>query len=615
MKRLRTIAPLLALFFSASSAFAEKPEGSIDVRVSMPRPSTHYVHVEFRCDSIRSEILDFTLPVWTPGYYIVMDYAKNVMNFSARDGGGQPLDWQKISKSTWRVKSGNSDAVVVSYDVYAFAKSVIEVEGSVDDGQAFLSPTSLFMYVSGRLQHPVTVTVVPPHGWERISTGLEAAPNRPGTYFAPDFDVLYDSPILIGNQEVLRFEVRGIPHEFVGRSLGSFDRDRFVADLKAMVESAATIFGEIPYKHYTFMAVGPGRGGLEHLNSQAITFDGEKLNTPAEYKRVMSFISHEYFHHYNVKRARPIALGPFDYERENYTNMLWVAEGLTVYYEDQVLLRSGFYTPEEYLERLHSVIARLENGSGHRFMSATDSSFAAWSGYFNLNEHQLNTGISYYDKGCVLGTLLDFAIRHETKNRKSLDDVMRTLYQVFYKEKKRGFTDREFRQVCEDAAGTSLYEIFDLYASSTAEIDYKKYFARAGLEIDVQAREQPGAFIGAQTEERDRALVISRVEPDSPAAEAGLSKEDEILALDGVRTDGRKLTDLLKASKPGGKLRILLARRGRTREIDVVLGAKTERTFRITLMTSPNPLQAAIRKDWLGEPAGPPSRTDGSPDR
>ncbi len=615
MKRLRAIAPLLALFFSASFSFAEKPEGSMDLRVSMPRPSTHYVHVEFRCDSIRSEVLDFKLPVWTPGYYIVMDYARNVQNFSARDGAGQPLDWQKTSKSTWRVKSANTSPVVVSYDVYAFGKSVVEVEGSVDDDQAFLSPTSLFLYVAGRLQHPVTVTVVTPHGWERISTGLEAVPNRPGTYLAPDFDVLYDSPILIGNQEVLRFDVRGIPHEFVGRNLGSFDRDRFVADLKAMVESAAKIFGEIPYTHYTFMAVGPGRGGLEHLNSQAITFDGGKLNTPAEYKRVMSFISHEYFHHYNVKRIRPIALGPFDYERENYTNMLWVAEGLTVYYEDQVLLRSGFYTPKEYLERLHSVIVKLENGSGHRFMSATDSSFAAWSGYFNLNEHQLNTGISYYDKGCALGTLLDFAIRHESKNRKSLDDVMRNLYQVFYKEKKRGFTDREFRQVCEDTAGTSLYEIFDLYASSTAEIDYRKYFAWAGLEIDVEAREQAGAYLGALTEERDGALVISRVEPDSPAAEAGLMIQDEILAFDTVRVTGRNLNEILTSQKPGEKVRILIARRGRTREIEVAPAKKTERSFRITPMKTSDPLQAAIRKDWLREPSGQPSETSKPPGR
>lgn len=599
MKRLRLIAPLAAFLVSAPFASADQPVGTMAFTVSIERPATHYFHVELRCDSLAGEILDFKLPVWTPGYYMIMDYAKNVLGFRARDRAGRALDWERISKSTWRVKVEDSNTVVVSYDTYAFARSV--VESSLDDGQAFISPTSLFMYVSGRLRRPVTVTLAAPPEWQFVSTGLEPMEGRPRTFVAPDFDVLYDSPILVGNPEVLPFEVRGIPHEFVGRNLGRFDRPRFVADLKAMVESAANIFGELPYKHYVFLAIGPGGGGLEHLNSQVITFSGDRLSDPAEYKKVMSFISHEYFHHFNVKRIRPVALGPFDYDRENYTDMLWVSEGFTVYYEDRILLRSGFYKPDEYLERLRTIIAGFENDTGHRYTSVTESSFNAWSGYFGHNEHQMNTGVSYYDKGCALGALLDFAIRHETKNRKSLDDVMRTLYRTFYKEKKRGFTDREFRQVCEDAAGTSLYEIFDLYASSTAEIDYKKYFAWAGLEIDVEAREQPGAYLGAQTEERDGALVISRVEPDSPAAEAGLMIQDEVLAFDTVRVTGRKLNEILTSQKPGEKVRILIARRGRTREIDVAPAKKTERSFRITPMKSPDPLQAAVRKDWLGE--------------
>ena len=178
---------------------------------------------------------------------------------------------------------------------------------------------------------------------------------------------------------------------------------------------------------------------------------------------------------------------------------------------------------------------------------------------------------------------------------------MRTLYRTYYKEKKRGVTDGEFREVCERVAGAPLPEIFDVYVMTPADIDYARYFTRAGLEIDVQPRGQPGAALGAATEERDHALVITRIEPDSPASRAGLSKEDEILALDGARVDARKLADLLKTSKPGETVRILLARRGRTREVDVVLGAGTERTFRITPMKNPNRLQAAIRKGWLNE--------------
>lgn len=597
LKRPQLIASLAALLISAPFAFAGPPVGTMAFTVSIERPSTHYVHVEFQCDSVAGEILEFKLPAWTPGYYMIMDYAKNVIGFRARDGAGRPLDFEKTSKNTWTVYAEATNTVIVGYDVYAFAKSV--VESSVDDGQAFLSPASLFMSVSGRIGRPVAVTLVAPKEWQRVSTGLRPVEGNPRTFVAPNFDVLYDSPILVGNQEVLPFVVRGIPHEFVGRDLGSFDRPRFVADLKAMVESAAALFGELPYTHYVFLAIGPGGGGLEHLDSQVITFSGERLSDPAEYKKVMSFISHEYFHHFNVKRIRPVALGPFDYDRENYTDMLWVSEGFTVYYEDRILLRSGFYSTEEYLERLRVVLSRFENDTGHRYTSVTESSFNAWSGYFGHNEHQMNTGVSFYDKGCALAALLDLAIRHGTKNERSLDDVMRTLYRTFYKEKKRGFTDGEFREVCERIAGAPLPEIFDVYVKTPADIDYARYFARAGLEIDVQPREQPGAALGAGTEERDHALVITRIEPDSPASRAGLSTEDEVLAVDGARADGRKLADLLKTRKPGETVRILLARRGRTREVDVVLGARTERTFRITPMKSADPLQAAIRKDWL----------------
>src|SRR5664279_15376 len=207
LKRPQVIASLAALLMSAPFAFAGPPAGTTAFTVSIERPSTHYVHVELRCDSVAGEILEFKLPAWTPGYYMITDYAKNVLGFRARDGSGRPLDWEKTSKSTWRVTAEASTTVVVSYDVYAFAKSV--VESSVDDGQAFLSPAGLFMYVSGRIGRPVTVSLVAPKEWQRVSTGLTPAEGRPRTFVAPDFDVLYDSPILLGNQEVLPFEVRG----------------------------------------------------------------------------------------------------------------------------------------------------------------------------------------------------------------------------------------------------------------------------------------------------------------------------------------------------------------------------------------------------------------------
>ena len=591
-----------ALLLAARLAVAEAASPRMAFTVSMERPGAHYFHVELRCDGLTGETQDFKLPVWTPGYYMVMDYARNIFRFDARDGAGRPLRWEKTARNAWRVVTGKAETVVLRYDVYAFATSV--AESSLDDGQAFISPTSVFLYAAGRLDRQATVTIVPAPGW-RISTGLAPVPGRTNTFAATDFDVLYDSPILVGNQEILSFDVRGVRHEFVGRNLGTFDRTVFVADLAKMVESAVSLMGEMPYDRYVFIAIGPGGGGLEHLNSQAITFDGNGLKDPAEYRKVLRFLSHEYFHHYNVKRIRPVGFGPFDYDREPFTSLLWVSEGLTVYYEDLVLRRNGFHTEEQFLEQLRLVIAGVENSPGRGTMSATEASLDAFSGYFGRNEHQLNTAVSYYDKGCILGVLLDLAIRHESGNRMSLDDAMRALYRTYYKEKKRGFTDREFRDICESVAGAPLPQIFDVYAATPSEIDYRKYFEWAGLDIDLEPKVLPGARVGVLAKEQDGRLVVTRVEPESPASAAGLSLEDEILALDGVRANARRLDEALKARKPGDTLHVLVARRGTTRTFDVALGETTERTFRITPMKNPDPLQVAIRRDWLRGPGTP----------
>jgi predicted metalloprotease with PDZ domain len=359
------------------------------------------------------------------------------------------------------------------------------------------------------------------------------------------------------------------------------------------------IIGEIPYSHYTFLMIGPGGGGLEHLDSAALTFSASSLNEPAGYKRWLSFVAHEFFHLYNVKRIRPVALGPFDYDRENYTNLLWVSEGFTSYYEDLILIRAGLLTRDEYLERARANIVNYESIPGHLFQSAAESSFDTWIQFFSRAPNAANTTISYYDKGAALGMLLDLKIRNETKNRKSLDDVMRTLYQQFYKEKKRGFTDTEFREVSENVAGGPLSEIFDVYAATVKDIDYPRYLAYAGLDIDVQSRDLPGVSFGAITEDQGGSLAVSSVEWNSPAWRAGLSAQDEILALDGVRVTSRTLGETLNARKPGDTVRVLLSRRNAIRELDVVLGKKTERSFRITPLPNPTPLQTAILESWL----------------
>jgi predicted metalloprotease with PDZ domain len=589
----------LACALLAGLAAAAPPAGStIAFTLSMSRPAAHYFHVQMRCKGFPGDFQDVKMPVWQPGYYRIMDFARNVIDFAPHDAAtGHPLAWDKIAKNVWRVRTGGSRAFTVRYDVYAFAGHN-PAESYLDDSRAFVSPTGIFMYIAGQIQHPATVTLDPYAGWSRTSTGLDRVQGPGDTLYAPDFDVLYDSPILMGNQEVHRFEVRGVPHFLAIEHVPGVDRQKMIADLKRMIKSASAVIGEIPYAQYTFLLMGEGRGGIEHANSSADMFDGESLATPAGYRRWLSYIAHEYFHLYNVKRIRPIALGPFDYDKENYTHMLWVSEGITVYYEDLILERAGLLTRDQYFDRLRASIAPLENGSGHRFESATEASFDTWSDFFARDENMSNTTISYYDKGAVLGLLLDLSIRHATGDRKSLDDVMRYLYATYYKEKRRGFTDAEFREACESVAGTGLGEIFE-YASTTKAIDYPKYLAYAGLDIDTAPKDSPGGYLGADVNSRDGAAVIRRVEWDSPAQRAGLSALDEILAIDGVRITAQNLDSVLLAKAPRDGVKVLVSRNGRVREIDATLGKKSERSYRISASAHPDALQSEILEGWL----------------
>jgi len=604
---------LLAMSFLliASSTLGAKPEGTMAFVVSMEQPNTHLYHVAFRCDGLKGETQDFKMPVWTPGYYVIMDYPKNVLNFRAEDGASRALTWEKTAKNIWRVNSRGATSVTVSYDVYAF--NLFCAESCLDDSQGFITPASVFMNLAGRINHPVTVTIKPYKDWSKVSTGLDPVEGRPDTFFAPDFDVLYDSPILVGNQEVLAFNVRGIPHEFVGADLGAIDRVKLVSDLGRIVEAAADLIGEIPYRRYVFIAIGPGGGGLEHQNSTALAFDPAALDSAAGYRTFLSFVCHEYFHLYNVKRIRPLALGPFDYDREDYTDMLWVSEGITVYYEDLLLKRAGLLTRDQVLDHFRTNIARYENIPGHLFQSAAEASFDTWIDGYARAGNAANTTISYYDKGAALGLLLDLAIRHESRNARSLDDVMRTLYRTYYKEKKRGFTDEEFRQACEEAAGggkagAALAEVFE-YAVTVRDIDYPKYLGYAGLVINMGLSDSTGAYFGAATAEREGRLMVTGVEWESPAAQAGLSEGDEIVALDGVRVGsagavdgpGRTMGDLLKGKKPGYRVKVMISRRGTIHEFEVILGRKPERSFAITPRPAAAPLQAAILRDWLRE--------------
>jgi len=632
------IALLAVLAASAPGVFGQTAQPTFAFSISMPQPITHTLHVTFRGEGLKGELQDFKMPVWSPGFYGIGDYSRNVSNFRAEDSAKHALSWEKVTKDTWRVAAGDAHAIVVNYDVYGATSFAANTY--IGDDRAYLSPSGVFVYLPGMTQHPVTVTIELPSNWKQISTGLEPARNKSNTFYAPNFDVLYDSPILMGNQEYLRFDVKGVPHFVAIENLSeTVDRKKMIADLQKMVTAATQLIGDVPYKHYTFLLMGRGNGGIEHLNSASIQFDGKSLDTPAGYLRWLGYVSHEYFHNFNVKRIRPIALGPFNYDMENLTHMLWVSEGLSVYYENLVLVRAGLMTRDQYLDEMKRAIASFDNSPGHHYQSATESSWNTWNAGSGVGGDR-NTSISYYDNGTMLGAMLDLKIRTESKNRKSLDDVMRALYRQYYLQKQRGFTDAEFRQECESAAGGDLAEVFS-YADSTTDVDYGKYFQLAGLSLRSTADDAPGAYWGVNTHFQEAPpktaagggpfagrgapemmLMITSVTPGSPAEIAGLKSGDQIVEVEGMKATPKVINDLLTPGQPSGrggaagtqappptpnaavkspgdKIKIQILRDGALVEIEVKLGKNVKRAFTFEPLASPTTLQATILKDWL----------------
>jgi predicted metalloprotease with PDZ domain len=592
----------LALLAAALPALGQNTAGTMAFTVSMEQPSNHLFHVVFRCDGLKGDTLDFKMPVWTPGFYSLLNYANNVEHFRAENAAGTSLEWTKSATNTWHVQCREAGSVVVSYDVRSERSFVANC--FLDENRGYIMPAGLLMHVAGQIQRPVTLTIMTNPAWSTVATSLEpASPGTPYTFAAPNFDILYDSPILMGNLEKLpSFEIHGIPHDFFGYKLAEFDRGQFMNDLKRVLEAGIAVIGDIPYKHYTFLAFGPSRGGIEHLDSTSFGFSGERLTNSTGRIRDLSFLAHEYFHHYNVKRIRPIALGPFNYDTTNLTSMLWVSEGFTVYYEYLMVARAGLMPETELLNGFTRDIAAYEGNPGHLLQSATESSLQTWSqGSFGGGRggSGLRKTISYYNKGAVLGLLLDFKIRHESRNAKSLDTVMRALYREYYQEKQRGWTDSEFQAACEQVAGTGLSEYFD-YAATTKEVDYDKYLGYAGLQLE-PPRELTNAWLGVVCEEKEGKLFVAALERNSPAQRAGLKPQDEIKRLDGVAVamNAKGLTDALAARKPGDKVTLSVLRSNKEHKLEATLGHKLERTFHIKRIPNPDPLQTEILRTWV----------------
>jgi predicted metalloprotease with PDZ domain len=573
----------------------------------MKNPGSHYFHVTIKVGDVGPNVhsgkLRLVMPVWTPGSYLVREFSRNVLDFAATETtSGRQLPSYKESKNSWAVEVGQSEAITVQYSVYAFEFTVDT--SYCDNLHALINGGSVFMYVEGMEKEPITLKVEKLPSWKVVSTGLESISTEPAEFFAPDFDILVDSPIEIGNQQVHSFEVSGIQHQVSIYSQRNIDQSNFVNDLKKIVESTVAVIGQIPYKRYVFLVDFTGNdfgGGLEHLNSTHCIAPFFALEPPNEYRRLMGLFSHEFFHAWNVKRMRPKGLGPFNYSAETYTKSLWIAEGITSYYDDLILRRCGIYSVPDYLEAFCVNVNLMVSLPGGKWQSAEEASFDSWIKHYRPNENSPNVLCSYYTQGAVIGWMLDLEIRRKTESRKSLDDVMRLVYERTYLKENSGYTDEEFESACNEIAGDVVTsEIYETRVQNRKPVDFQRYLGYAGLQLTPKSKpESEQGFLGVKMRSDTGRSTIANVLVGTGAEQSGISAGDEVIGVDSLRVDISRLSAYISNRRPGSSVRLTTARDGALFETNVELGLKPPFEYRIIKADTASEEQKNVFKYWL----------------
>lgn len=569
----------------------------IEYEIKIDKPFTHYADITMNISDIETSELIVKMAVWTPGSYLVREYSKNMGKVSATSKSGDALDCTKIRKNAWKINTENKKQVSLTYRLYAYELSVRT--SYIDQEMAYLNPASVFLYIDGQEDTPSTISIDVPAAWPQISSALEKNGN---TLKCPDYDTLVDSPILISDHQVHNFNANGLNHVLAIQGEGNYDVETLKTDLTQICETTAAVLDrDHPCKEYTFIVLNTddSYGGLEHLHSTSLIFPRNNYAEKSSYDSFISLSCHEYFHLWNVKRIRPIELGPFDYENENYTRQLWVAEGITSYYDEYLLLRGGFIDIPGYLRKLSSAISQTENIVGNDHQSLAEASYDAWIKFYRRNENTNNCCVSYYTKGAVVSAMLNLEILHQTKGEKNLDHVMRALYDEYYIKEDRGFTESEFISTVNKIAGKDLQDFFDAYVYDVTQVDYDKLLAYVGLEITPMAS-APQPVLGIGTKSVDGGVGVRSITEGGSAYEAGLNVNDEILAINEQRVMGN-LPELLKAYSVGDKVNLTIGREARILQIPVTLKANPNRPYSIRKKSSASKKEKELYRVWLGE--------------
>ena len=574
---------------------------AIHYHVAMPQPESHLFEVMLHLKGYSLPVLDLKLPVWTPGSYLVREYAKHLQDFSA-SAGEQSLPWRKLSKNHWQIETSAASGVstiTVRYRVFAHELSVRT--NHLDATHGYFNGAALFFRIPG-VAEPIRVTIVPPRPEWHVITPLPAVPGELNTFQSSDFDTLVDSPFEIGCHELHHFEVMGKSHELAIWGQGNACPARMIPDIQKIIQVESQMFGGLPYDRYVFILhlSSQGHGGLEHKYACSLNYPRFGFRAKDKYERFMQLVAHEFFHLWNVKRIRPKALEVFDYDQENYTPSLWFSEGTTSYYDLIIPLRAGIYDVKSFLNNLGKEITRFQTTPGRQVQPLSESSFDAWIKLYRPDANSGNSQISYYLKGEMVSLLLDLLIRRHG-NTRSLDDVIIKMWQQFG-QAEIGFTPEQLQEVIESVAGVNLDDFFKRYVDGTEELPFNQYLEPFGLHLVGDLEEESVPHLGVKATTENGRELIKFVEAGTPAYACGIDAGDELLAIDGIRVTAQQLSDRLKDYQPGDTISVTVFHQDELRTYPVTLAAPRPNRYQVIPVEHPSPTQKQNFAGWLGVP-------------
>lgn len=570
----------------------------VDYTVRLDRARNQIVRIEATINQ-PGEQAEFVLPTWRPGRYGILDFAATVRTFDAVDQSGQPLPVEKIRKNAWVVDSEGAESVTFGYDI--FANELGLRTRHADDSHVFLNGSSIFVMNPNRRLEEHIVRFDGLGDWQ-VASGLA----KTGSEFAlvaANFDVLVDSPIEIGEHRLIEFELRGIDFEIVIWGECAKSDEELSEDFGKIAEACMDIFQSNHFDRYVFLihsADGIG-GGTEHLNSTIMQTRPSSFTSASGYRGFLGLVAHEFFHTWNVKNFRPAGITPYDYEKENYTTQLWVAEGSTSYYDDLLLARTEQRSVQNYLEAVAGSIGSVRGNPGRAMTTVEQASYDAWLKFWGPSspDHR-NTNVSIYTQGHVISLALDMLIRSETDGVSSFDNVMRLMNER-YPFESGGYTPAQFQETIAEVAGASVDEFFEKHISGVEQMPLEDLLNTVGLELTLRDPD-PQPFAGISLRDSGGKTIVSRVFDNSPAFDAGLILDDEIVSANGVRLDADKWIDILDESEIGESITLGMFRRGNYREVGLTITGKVSQRYDLELVDEPTVSQQTQFEDWIGQP-------------